>query len=107
MTATDCVLVSVYFGEAARHEGAPLSDWLLKTAHEQGLAGASLFRGIAGFGHDGVLHTASLLDISDNLPLRLDLVGSREDLKTWLDKVTPQLGGATVVMRDAQLMETG
>ena len=61
-------LLRIYIGEKDRHEGMLLYEWLLRKAREQGLAGATVLRGMAGFGAHSRLHTGKILELSTDLP---------------------------------------
>lgn len=75
------VLARIFFGENDRWHGAPLSDVLLRRLREAGFAGATVFRGIAGFGARSVLHTTHLLDLSADLPIVVEVVDSDQQMK--------------------------
>ena len=70
------VLARIFLGESDRWHGHPLADALLERLRREGFAGATVFRGVAGFGARSVLHTASILRLSQDLPVLLEVVDS-------------------------------
>ena len=67
-------LLRIFVGESDKHDGKPLYEWLVLKAREQGLAGATVLRGIEGFGAHSRLHTAKILRLSEDLPIVVELV---------------------------------
>src|SRR2546422_5168889 len=62
-------LLRIFVGESDRHDGTPLYEWIVRQARERGLAGATVLRGIEGFGAHSRLHTAKILRLSQDLPM--------------------------------------
>ena len=80
----------VYIGQHDRHHSHPLYEAILKEARQRGLAGATVFRGIAGFGVDSKLHAEKLLTLSEDLPLIVEIVDDEkkiDELLPYLDSV--------------------
>jgi PII-like signaling protein len=74
-------MVRIFIGESDRWKGRPLSDALVERLRQEGFAGATVLRGLAGFGARSVLHTTHLLELSQDLPLVIEVVDSEEQLK--------------------------
>ena len=72
------VLMRIFIGESDRHGRLPLYEALVETLRREGVAGATVLRGIAGFGVSHVYHTDKLLDLSHDLPLIIEVVESRK-----------------------------
>jgi len=83
-------LLRIFIGESDRHEGVPLAEWIVKQAQEHGLAGATVLRGLEGFGAHSRLHTAKILRLSSDLPLVVEIVDTREKIESFL----PTIDGA-------------
>ena len=62
-------LLRIFIGESDRHEGQPLYEWIVREARRQGLAGATVLRGLQGFGAHSRVHTAKILRLSADLPV--------------------------------------
>jgi PII-like signaling protein len=80
-------LLRIFLGESDKHDGRPLYEWLMLEARKQGLAGVTVLRGIAGFGAHSRLHTAKLLRLSEDLPIILEIVDTREKIEAFLPTV--------------------
>ena len=85
----DGKLLRIYLGERDRHEGRPLFESLVAKARAAGLAGATVLRGIRGFGADHRLHTTRILRLSEDLPIVIEIV----DESTRIDEFLPTLDG--------------
>lgn len=83
----DGYLLRVFVGESDKHEGKPLYEWLVLKAREAGLAGATVLRGIEGFGAHSRLHTAKILRLSEDLPIVVEIVDSREKVEAFMPTV--------------------
>jgi len=82
----------IFVGEAEEWQGQPLYRALLEAAQRQGLGGATVLRGIEGFGPAHHLVSERLPDIADNLPLLIELVDSEERIERFLPVVQRMLG---------------
>ena len=80
-------LLRIFIGESDRHEGVPLYEWIVRKAREQGLAGATVVRGLEGFGAHSRLHTAKILRLSEDLPVLIEIVDSMEKIEAFLPQI--------------------
>jgi PII-like signaling protein len=94
----DQVLMRVFIGESDQWERKPLYMSLLELFRATGLAGATVFKGIAGFGPSSILHTARLLRMSSDLPLVIEVVDTEEHLRAILPEVDRRMSGGLVTM---------
>jgi hypothetical protein len=78
--------IRIYFSETDRHQGKRLSDVIVRRAMEHGLKGATLFRGLMGFGSRGV-RNASILRLSESLPVVLEVVDAIEPSEAFLKDI--------------------
>lgn len=78
------VLLRVFIGESDRHAGRPLYEAILQKARELGVAGATVLRGVEGFGANSVVHKAALLEMSTDLPIVIEIVDQREKIELLL-----------------------
>lgn len=83
----DGCLLRIFLGESDKHEGKPLYEWLVLKAREAGLAGATVLRGIEGFGAHSRLHTAKILRLSEDLPIVVEIVDSLEKIEAFMPVV--------------------
>jgi len=84
-TLGEARLLRIYVGEKDRAEGKPLYEHIVKSARAQGLAGATVLRGIEGFGASSLLHTARLLRLSDDLPIVIEIADKEERIRAFVD----------------------
>ena len=73
-------LLRIFIGEGDKYQGKPLYEWLVLQARERGLAGATVLRGIMGFGADSRIHTAKFLELSIDLPMVIEIVDVEENI---------------------------
>lgn len=83
-------LLRIFIGENDRHEGRPLYEAIVRRARQLHLAGATVLRGPMGFGANSRLHTAKILRLSEDLPIVIEIVDSRENI----DRLLPFLDEA-------------
>ena len=87
---SDAILLRIFIGESDKYEGIPLSRYLVELFKKEGMAGATVLRDISGFGKSSKLHTTSILRLSDDLPIVIEVVDRKENIeriKPKLDKV--------------------
>ncbi len=80
----DGTLLKIYIGESDRHEGQPLYEWILQEARRRNLAGATVIRGLAGFGAKSMIHTSKILSLSQDLPIMIEIVDRKERIDSFL-----------------------
>lgn len=83
----DGKLLRIFVGEDDEHEGRPLYEAIVLVLRDNGLAGATVFRGMMGFGRSSVLHSAHVLRLSEDLPIVIECV----DRETRIEQVLPLL----------------
>ena len=86
---SEAVLLRIFIGESDTFEGKPLHRYLLELFRKEGLAGATVVRAISGYGKTSRLHTTSVLRLSTDLPLVIEVA----DRKEKIDAVKPKLEG--------------
>ena len=74
-------MVRIFIGESDRWKGRPLADALVERLRKDGFAGATVLRGLTGFGARSVVHTTHLLELSQDLPLIIEVVDTEEHVK--------------------------
>ncbi|HEX9657660.1 MAG TPA: DUF190 domain-containing protein [Bacteroidota bacterium] len=80
-------LLRVFVGESDRLDGKPLFEKILLAAKEEGLAGVTVLRGIAGFGARSRIHTAKVLRLSEDLPVVLEIVDTEDRINKFMTNV--------------------
>jgi PII-like signaling protein len=84
MLPTEGELLRIFIGESDQHEGRPLYEWIVRQARAAGLAGATVLRGLEGFGAHSRLHTAKVLRLSTDLPIVVEIVDTPEKIEAFL-----------------------
>src|SRR5919198_4772978 len=92
------VLMRVFIGESDQWERKPLATALLELFRAKGLAGATVLKGVAGFGPDSIIHTASLFRLSPDLPIVIEVVDSEEHLQAILPEIDRRMRGGLITM---------
>jgi PII-like signaling protein len=78
-------LLRIFIGESDRLEGQPLYEWLVKQARSRGMAGATVLRGMMGFGaHSKIIHTFKIERLSEDLPILIEIVDSQAKIEDFL-----------------------
>src|SRR5689334_11246000 len=80
----DGALLRIFVGESDRHGHHPLYEAIVLKARESGLAGATVLRGVMGFGKHSILHTTKILRLSEDLPMVIEIVDSAEKIDSFL-----------------------
>ena len=93
----DQVLMRVFIGESDRVGHQSLYLALLELFRERGLAGATMTKGVAGFGANSIIHTTRILDVSSDLPLVIEVVDTQEHLDRVLPDVDRMMGGGGLI----------
>lgn len=102
---SEAILVRVHIGEADRYQGKPLYKKILEILRENGIAGATVLRGIAGYGKSSILHTASILDISADLPIVIEIVDTEEKINNILPKIDPLIENGLITMEKVRVIK--
>jgi PII-like signaling protein len=87
MKEKEAVLLRIFIGESDKYEGKPLYKYLIEMFKKEGLAGATVIRGILGFGRTSIIHSPSILRLSTDLPIVVEVV----DTKEKIEKIKPKL----------------
>jgi len=85
-------LLRIFIGENDRHAGLPLYEWIVRQARENGLAGATVLRGLEGYGAHSRLHKAKILRLSSDLPLVIEIVDTEEKIQSFLPLIDEAVG---------------
>lgn len=97
-------LVRVFIGESDTWEGAPLYQAIVRRAHEMGLAGATVLRGIEGYGAHSRLHTARILRLSEDLPIVVEIVDTPERIAQILPVLDEMVHEGLVTLETVEII---
>ena len=85
MLPEESVLLRIFIGESDKLDGKPLYEWLVVQAKQRGMAGATVLRGMMGFGaHSKIIHTFKIERLSEDLPIVVEIVDSAEKIEDFL-----------------------
>ncbi|MEU6366791.1 DUF190 domain-containing protein [Streptomyces sp. NPDC046931] len=96
--------LTVFIGEHDRWHHKPLYTEIVHRAHAAGLAGASVFRGIEGFGASSLIHTSRLLSLSEDLPVAVVVVDTEERVRAFLPQLDELVTEGLVTLDDCEVM---
>ena len=107
MLPEQALLLRIFIGESDRFDGRPLYEAIVLKARELHLAGATVLRGPMGFGKSSRLHTAKILQLSEDLPMVIEIVDSEERIREFLPVLEPMMGSGLVTLEKAQVLRYG
>src|SRR3954463_727558 len=96
-------LLRIFIGESDRHDGQLLHEWIVTKAREQGLAGATVLRGLMGFGAHSRLHTFKIERLSLDMPIIIELVDTREKLEAFLAFIDNEIEEGLATLEQVQI----
>src|SRR5262245_59560730 len=97
-------LLRVFVGESDKWEGKPLYEALVFKAREMGLAGATMLRGLMGYGAASRVHTAKILRLSEDLPVIVEIVDSSEKIASFLPIIDEMVQEGLVTLERVQII---
>ena len=103
LTAGKAVKVSIYLSEGSSHQGMSTYSSILDFLFFRGVSGATVLKGVAGFGADHHLHSSSLIDISDHLPLKIEFIETPEKIDQLLGKLEEMAGSGMIEMQETTI----
>ena len=100
---TEGYLLRIFIGEADRRGSKPLYEWLVLKAREEGLAGATVLRGVMGFGAHSRLHTFKIERLSEDLPIVVEIVDTRDKLERFLAGIDGEISEGLATLEKAEV----
>ena len=98
------LLLRVYLGESDRWHGKPLYQAIAERLRERGLAGATVLRGIEGFGAKQHVHTTRILSLSEDLPILIEAVDSEEKNRAIMPEIDEMLGDGLMTLERVEVI---
>jgi len=96
-------LLRIFIGESDRYEHQPLYEWIVRRAREHGLAGATVLRGLEGFGAHSRLHTAKILRLSTDLPIVIEIVDTMDRIESFLPVIDGAIAEGLATIEKVQI----
>ncbi len=97
--------LTIYIGESDRHGHTPLATEIVQRAHASGMAGASVFRGVEGYGASNHIHTTRILSLSDDLPMAIVIVDEPAAIAAFLPQLDELITEGLVVVEDIEVVK--
>lgn len=98
------LLLRIYIAEGDRYEHRPLYEALVEMLRKEGFAGATVLRGICGFGAHSVYHSQKLLDLSSDLPMIIEAVESEEKVNAVMPRIDAMMSGGMITMEKVKVI---
>lgn len=97
-------LLRIFIGESDTYQGRPLYQAIVRRVREEGLAGATVLRGIEGFGRHSRIHTSRILRLSEDLPLVIEIVDTEERIARVLPILDEMIGEGLVTVETVEII---
>jgi PII-like signaling protein len=98
-------LLRIFIGESDRFEHQPLYEAIVLKARAFGLAGATVYRGVMGFGKNSTLHTAKILRLSEDLPMVVEIVDNVDKIEEFLPLLDGMIGDGLVTIERIKVIQ--
>ena len=96
-------LLRIFIGESDHRDGIPLYEWIVREARNFGLAGATVLRGIEGYGATQRIHSAKILQLSTDLPIIIELIDTLEKIDKFMPIIEDVIEGGLVTQEKAKI----
>jgi uncharacterized protein len=104
LTSGKAVKVSVYLSDGAKHHGIPVYTSIVDFLFHSGIAGATVVKGVAGFGAAHRMHSAHILEISDYLPVKVEFIETRENVDAILPELEKRCGCGLIEVQEVSII---
>lgn len=97
-------LLRIFIGESDKHGGRPLYEVIVESARKRGMAGATVLRGLMGFGANSRMHTAKILRLSEDLPMVIEIVDKPDRIAEFLPELDTMIGEGLVTLERVRVI---
>jgi uncharacterized protein len=104
MTESNATRLTVFVRESDQWQHRPLYSEIVHRAHQAGLAGASVFHGIEGYGRSAHIHTSRILSLAEDLPVCVIVVDSAERVRAFVRDIEELTGAGLVLLDDVEVV---
>jgi uncharacterized protein len=103
----EAVLLRIFFGENDKFDRVPLHEAIVLKAREMHLGGATVLRGHIGFGHSSRIHASKFLRLSQDLPVVVEIIDSKENIDSFLPVLDGMMSSGLITMERAEVLQYG
>ncbi len=96
-------LLRIYFSDSMTIEGKNAAEYIMKESQKYGLAGVSIFHGVAGYGSHMVIHSLSLIHIAGNLPVIIEIIDTEDKLTEFINNIEDKIEHGLMTMEDMKI----
>lgn len=104
LTSGKALKVTLYLSDGAKHHGVPVYSSILDFLFHSGISGATVVKGVAGFGAKHRLHSAHILEISDHLPIKVEFIETREKVDQVLPELEKRTGSGLIEIQETTIV---
>jgi uncharacterized protein len=97
-------LLRIFIGESDQHQGRPLYEVIVEAARKRGLAGATVLRGVLGFGANSRIHTSKILRLSEDLPVVIEIVDRPDRIGGFLPELDSWIGEGLITLEKVRIV---
>jgi PII-like signaling protein len=104
LTSGKAVKVTLYLSDGTKHHGVPVYTSILDFLFHSGIAGATVIKGVAGFGSTHRIHSAHILEISDHLPIKIEFIETREKADAILPELEKRAASGLIEVQETTII---
>ena len=97
-------LMRIHIGESDKWHGKPLHEAIVEILRKEGFSGATVLRGVAGFGGSSIVHTDKILRLSQDLPIVVEAVEATEKIEALLPRLDEMIGGGLITLEKVRVI---
>jgi len=97
------LILRIFLEEEQKHEGVPLYEWIVNQAQKNNLAGATVLRGLEGFGLHHKMLTAKILRLASNLPIVIEIIDRPKKIESFLSLIDPVISEGMVTLEKVRI----
>lgn len=105
LTESDAVIMRIFLGETDKYKGQTMYKYIVNMLRAEEIAGATVFRGVMGYGTSFLIHTASILDISEDLPMMVEAMDTKEKIDAFIPKLEGVIPGGHIVLQNVRVVK--
>ena len=98
-------LLRIFIGESDRHGAQPLYTAIVEAARRNGLSGATVFKGIEGFGGHSIVHAARVFDLSSDLPVLIEIVDTEDNVRAFIPLLNEMVREGLVTLETVEIVQ--